>query len=1118
MEKLMMPKEPSQNELQDRIHELEREITLRKADQERLQRIVSSLDVALSVIGPDKTIAWVNDKILQMFPNGDPVGHICHRFYESSDEPCENCPADRSFATGDVVRVERYNPAFKRWFDIVSKPIRDTSGEIIHVLCTVTDITERKRAEETLQESEERFRFLAENMFDVVWIAGLDLRTTYVSPSVMRLLGLTPEERNRQTIEETVTPESLRKIQKTLVEELQRDREPGTDLNRSVLIDLEYYRKDGSTVCMENRVQAIRDAEMNITGLFGVSRDITERRNDRMDLERRSRERRMLLDTIPVQVWYLKDPDTYGALNFAHADFYGRHPRDLAHKRLEEITTPEAAAVCREGNIRVFETGRAVHTEEWVPNAAGEKRLIAVTKTPRLDDRGNVEYVVCAGVDITEQRRTEMALRESEVRLRNIFDLSPVGIELYDRDGRMILANPACIEIFGVDAMEELISFRLFEDPNLDEVFKQKLRRGEAVRYEVDFDFDKVRGAGLYRTRKVGIIHLHVIITPIKQEGEDKPTGYLVLVSDITERVMKDAQLRESEERYRMLCEDMPAFVSLTEPDGAILFANRLLAAMVGKTPEEIVGKNFYDFVPPEDRRDLRMRIGSLTREHPLECHQQRYPAPDGAEVWREWTNRALFDSEGRLVRLQAIGKDVTEQKRREEEIRQLQKAESLGRMAGAIAHHFNNQLQAVVGNLELAVGDLPKESAAGLSVKEAMNAALRAARVSGQMLTYLGQTVGRRETLDLSEVCSLILPMIEAVMPKPVTLKTELSSPGPVVLVNANQVEQVLTNLLTNASEAMPESGGTIDLTVTTVDATDIALSQRFPVDWRPEGDAYACIEVRDTGPGIAEGDIEKLFDPFFTTKFTGRGLGLPVALGIVRAHGGCITVESRVGGRMSDAGGQRSEGWGQGSEVGGQRAEVGGQRSEVRGRRTENLCVLASLRENPVGSVFRVLLPLTEGEVSRPKKMPMAAVDAPQGGGTVLLVEDTEQVRNLGVRMLQLLGFTVLAAKDGVEGVEIFREHRDAIRLVLSDLTMPRMDGWKTIAALRKIDPNIPIILASGYDEASVMSGDHSERPQVFLGKPYSLEELGAAIGKVMEPQIDTNRHRFNKQSNDH
>jgi CheY-like chemotaxis protein len=227
------------------------------------------------------------------------------------------------------------------------------------------------------------------------------------------------------------------------------------------------------------------------------------------------------------------------------------------------------------------------------------------------------------------------------------------------------------------------------------------------------------------------------------------------------------------------------------------------------------------------------------------------------------------------------------------------------------------------------------------------------------------------------------------------------------------------------------------------------------------------------------------------------------------VRAHGGCITVESRVAGRRTEDRGQRAE-------VGGQRSEDRGQKSEIGDQRSENLGDLASLRENSAGSVFRVFLPLMEGEVPRPEKKRVTQGDALQVGGTVLLVEDTEEVRNVGVRALEFLGFRVIAARDGVEGVEMFREHRDKIRLVLSDLTMPRMDGWATIAALREIDPGVRVILASGYDEASVMREIHAERPQVFLGKPYSIEDLRAAIGKAMEPQMDTDAHGSEKQLN--
>jgi CheY-like chemotaxis protein len=228
---------------------------------------------------------------------------------------------------------------------------------------------------------------------------------------------------------------------------------------------------------------------------------------------------------------------------------------------------------------------------------------------------------------------------------------------------------------------------------------------------------------------------------------------------------------------------------------------------------------------------------------------------------------------------------------------------------------------------------------------------------------------------------------------------------------------------------------------------ASEIPPALRFPIDWQPLDAAYACLEVRDPGCGIAEKDIEKIFDPFFTSKFTGRGLGLAVVLGILRAHRGAISLESKPG----------------------------------------------------RGSIFRVFLPMSAEEMARP---PEKAVKAPEreGGGTVLLVEDEEQVREMVKIMLECLGFMVLEAGDGIAAVETFREHGDEIRFVLCDFTMPRMDGWETLAALRKLAPGIPVVLASGHDEGQVMAGHHSEKPNAFLHKPFSTKDLSDVIQQIM------------------
>jgi CheY-like chemotaxis protein len=228
---------------------------------------------------------------------------------------------------------------------------------------------------------------------------------------------------------------------------------------------------------------------------------------------------------------------------------------------------------------------------------------------------------------------------------------------------------------------------------------------------------------------------------------------------------------------------------------------------------------------------------------------------------------------------------------------------------------------------------------------------------------------------------------------------------------------------------------------------AAGIPAKHRFPIDWRSQASAYVCLEVLDAGSGIADKDIEKIFDPFYSSKSAGRGLGLSVVLGIVRAHKGAVTVESKPG----------------------------------------------------KGSAIRVFLPVSNEQVlSQPNDAAQSLEIAV--GGTVLMVDDDEMLRKLGENMLRRLGFKVLLASDGVEALEVFEQHKDEIRCVLCDLTMPGMDGWETLAALRKLAPGLPVILASGYDKAQAMAGRHLELPQVFLSKPYQIKGLRDAIALAL------------------
>ncbi len=432
--------------------------------------------------------------------------------------------------------------------------------------------------------------------------------------------------------------------------------------------------------------------------------------------------------------------------------------------------------------------------------------------------------------------------------------------------------------------------------------------------------------------------------------------------------------------------------------------------------------------------------------QFPITTYQNR-------RIWIRTMGSPVLEN-GSVTKVIGNIKDISDYKELEaksialtRQLQHAQKVESLGRMAGAIAHHFNNQLSVIMGNLELVMEDCPKDAPYRSNLADAMHAARRSAEISGLLRTYLGQGVDKTRKLDLSRLCLEHLSKLRNTLPENITLETDFMAVGPLVLVNDDQMQKVLFHLVANAAEAIGNNTGLIRLSTRTIPLSDIPAIVAAPVDWQPNANMYACLEVSDTGSGIAEQDMEKLFDPFFTTRFTGRGLGLSVNLGLVKSWEGAFCVESK----------------------------------------------------KDHGSRFQLLLPLQENMVSSgPESATENHVAAKEN--TVLLVDDQDSVRKIGGFMLKQLGFTPMPAASGPEAVTVFRKYRDRICCVITDFTMPDMDGWETLAALRRIQPDLPVILASGHEQAHAMNRDHPEKFQTFLHKPYAKIQLKTALQKAL------------------
>lgn len=512
-------------------------------------------------------------------------------------------------------------------------------------------------------------------------------------------------------------------------------------------------------------------------------------------------------------------------------------------------------------------------------------------------------------------------------------------------------------------------------------------------------------------------------------------------ISDAITHMLLQRDLRESEMKYRSLFENSRDGIYRSTRDGRFIDVNPALVGMLGfSSKEELLtldaasglcanADDWKEAVEGKDVRSLRL------------CKK------DGSEVWVESNSRAILDGQGKIVCYEGILRDITERRQLEAQVQHTQKLESLGVLAGGIAHDFNNLLMGMLGNAGLALMELPADTPARESVERIETAALRAADLTNQLLAYSGKGKFLVQPVSLSKLVEEMAHLLDTVISKKTVLRYDFAPDLPLVEADATQIRQVIMNLITNASDAIGESGGTITVRTGVMHMDRDYLTETYLDDDLPEG-SYVFVEVTDSGMGMAKETVSKIFDPFFTTKFTGRGLGLAAVLGIVRGHQGAIKVYSEPG----------------------------------------------------RGSTFKVLLPSTEklDPVALASRRNVAAF---HGTGTVLVVDDEETIRMVTTKTLERFGFRVLVAPDGQAGVDVYREHADEITLVILDMTMPNMSGDEAFHVIRGIRPDARVILSSGFTEQEATDRFRGEGLAGFIQKPYRPTDLLDKVREVLE-----------------
>ena len=641
--------------------------------------------------------------------------------------------------------------------------------------------------------------------------------------------------------------------------------------------------------------------------------------------------------------------------------------------------------------------------------------------------------------DITERRKAEEAVKKSEAKYRRLHESMMDGFVLVEMNGMIKEYNESYRVMTGYTD-EELLKLNYRDlTPDRWHDFEQEIVEGQVLVRGYSDVYEKE-----YR-KKDGMPFPVELRTFLLRDEKGNGSGMWAIVRDITERKIAEAALRESEERFRQVAENVGDFIWEVDVDGVYRYTSPSVSKILGYAPDELVGRmHFYDLFTPEVREELKTAaFTGFAAKQPFRAFSNQNLHKNGHVVHLQTSGSPVLDEAGNLVGYRGVDSDNTEHQKLEARLRQAEKMEALGTLTGGIAHDFNNILAAMIGFTELVKENLPKASRDERHLQMVMDAGLRGRELIKQMLTFSRKTEQEKKPFQLSTLVKETARFLRASIPATISVRVNVEGESGPVLADPVQIQQVLMNLCTNGAYAMRERGGVLDLNLSDF---SVVLSGTGSDDMKPG--EYVKLVVRDTGTGIQPEVITRIFDPFFTTKKPdeGTGLGLSVAQGIIRQHDGYITVESQPG----------------------------------------------------KGSTFSVYLP----KGAEQSGWVAAGEEAvPTGHERVLFVDDERALTETGQLFLQGLGYTVTAKNSSVEALKLFTDDPGRFDLIVTDQTMPDMTGLELARACIALRPDIPVVLATGFSHAVSATEAKEAGIRAFVMKPLTKGELGRTVRNALD-----------------
>lgn len=627
-------------------------------------------------------------------------------------------------------------------------------------------------------------------------------------------------------------------------------------------------------------------------------------------------------------------------------------------------------------------------------------------------------------------------LADTEASFRLLFTNNPQPMWIYDLETfRFLEVNAAAVSLYGY-SREEFLSMRISDIRPAEDLPR--------LSAEVRRKTSGLRHAGEWRHRhKDGhLAAVEIVSHPLRFSGR---SAELIVVHDVTERKRAEEALREAEQRYRSIFEEAVVGIFRTTPDGRFLAVNPTMASMLGyDSAEELISIvtdiDHQIYVDPGRRAEFTraMQEQDTARNFEFEVYRK-----DGSKMWLSMNARAVRNG-GAVLYYDGSIEDITERKSLQEQLRQSQKMEAMGRLAGGVAHDFNNALAVITGYGDLLLQHIPQTDPLRNFVEEINKAGFRAAGLTRQLLAFSRKQVIQPRVVDLNSVITETEKMLRRLIGEDVEIMLERASDLGRVKADVGQIEQVLMNLVVNARDAMPLGG---KLMIATANA-DLDHTYTHGHSFVTPG-RYILLSVSDTGCGMSKETQAHIFEPFFTTKPMGKGtgLGLSTVYGIVKQNGGYIFVYSELG----------------------------------------------------QGSSFKIYLPRVE-KTSEPIEAIVSRAPLPGGSEVILLVEDEDSLRKLTRTCLEDAGYTVMVAEDGQSAMKTAKQQNGPIHLLLTDVVMPGTSGRQLAETLSRLRPEIRVLYMSGYTNDLIAHHGVLETGAVLLEKPFNLATLLAKVREAL------------------